>query len=1314
MVVLRVFERTLKLRNTLCFILFALPGLSGGVASAQAQTWTLLSHQPSAGVSNCLLSTDGTVMCQSGVYASHTPKGDWYKLTPDLTGSYLNGTWSQIASLPTGYEPQAYTSAVLADGRAVIVGGEYDSTGSFVLSNKGAIYDPKTNTWTSVTPPSGWPYIGDVPAAVLANGQFLIGNKLDTRLALLNPATLEWTEINPTGKGNNSNAEEGWTLLPDGTVLTVDVENAPNSERLILPGSAWITAGNTPTDLHTPGSGHAYYIAPGVYYTPPGEIGPALLRPDGTVFAEGGDGHTAIYTPAAANFNAPGTWAQGPDFPGGLHVDDGPAVLLPDGHVLAAASPGGSSQGLAFFEFDGTNLISVPATSNANSDAATWTSLLLLPNGQVLFVDGSNIVEIYAPAKTYDPSWAPTISSVPVALTSGSTYQITGTQFNGMSQGSAYGDESQNATNYPLVRITNNASGHVFYCRTHGHSAMGVATGSTPVSTNFDVPVNIEPGVSMLVVVANGIPSVPVSVTVTANPPDTTPPTVSITAPTANQTVTGSVVVMATAADNVAVASVQFRLDGNNLGSPVTSAPYQINWNTTTATNTSHSLTAVATDTSNNTGISTAVTVTVGNAGGGPSGSLTDTLVSDFSAGTGTNTYISQIGDGEVIQLPTVGTEFSGTALPTGWTVKRWGSGGSAVVNGGTVAVDGAQVGTSGTYTPGRSLDFVATFTTEGYQHVGFGVDFTSAPWAIFTTRTGGSLLARSNNGSAPTQNTVISGNWLGTPHHYRIDWNATNIVYWIDGVQVATHPVTISAALRPLISDLQVSGQKLVVDWMHMSSYSTPATFTSRVLDAGVVVPWATMLWTVDQPAGTTLAMSVRFGNTPVPDGTWTNFTPVSASGMSLTGNTRYIQHQAILSTVDATQATVLRDVTITFGASAPDRTPPTVSITAPTANQTVTGSVVVMATAADNVAVASVQFKLDGNNLGSPVTSAPYQINWNTTTATNTSHSLTAVATDTSNNTGISTAVTVTVGNAGGGPSGSLTDTLVSDFSAGTGTNTYISQIGDGEVIQLPTVGTEFSGTALPTGWTVKRWGSGGSAVVNGGTVAVDGAQVGTSGTYTPGRSLDFVATFTTEGYQHVGFGVDFTSAPWAIFTTRTGGSLLARSNNGSAPTQNTVISGNWLGTPHHYRIDWNATNIVYWIDGVQVATHPVTISAALRPLISDLQVSGQKLVVDWMHMSSYSTPATFTSRVLDAGVVVPWATMLWTVDQPAETTLAMSVRFGNTPVPDGTWTAFTSVSQSAAALTHSSRYIQYEATLSTSVTEQTVVLRDVTVTY
>ena len=71
------------------------------------------------------------------------------------------------------------------------------------------------------------------------------------------------------------------------------------------------------------------------------------------------------------------------------------------------------------------------------------------------------------------------------------------------------------------------------------------------------------------------------------------------------------------------------------------------------------------------------------------------------------------------------------------------------------------------------------------------------------------------------------------------------------------------------------------------------------------------------------------------------------------------------------------------------------------------------VTATAADNVAVAGVQFKLDGGNLGAEDTASPYGITWDTTTATNGSHTLTAVARDGAGNTTTSTGVTVTVSN-------------------------------------------------------------------------------------------------------------------------------------------------------------------------------------------------------------------------------------------------------------------------------------------------------------
>jgi hypothetical protein len=473
-----------------------------------AQTLQTLVHQPPNGAYLPFLLTDGTVMFQGNNSAT------WSKLTPDSSGSYLNGTWSQLASLPSGYSPDDVASAVLADGRVVIIGGEYNF-GNFTLTNLGAIYDPVANTWTSLAPPAGWNFIGDSPSAVMPDGKFLVGNKLDMRVAVLNPATLTWTALGsglsgPAGK-MDFNAEEGWTLLPDGTVLTCDVHSAPHSEKFIYAGvsafknQSWVSAGSTIVDLHSPSTfGCLAYGDHGQYcYFPPGEIGPAILRPNGTVFATGsnstsGPGHTAVYTPPVIPTD-PGTWTPGPDFPNGDNAGDSFAALLTNGNVLVEGNSG------RLYEFDGVNF-----TPTLNASGA----LIVLPTGQVLVANG-NLVRLYTPSNTtYSPSWAPAITTYPTTVVRGSTYQIFGRQFNGLSQAAAFGDELETATNYPLVRITNQSSGHVFYAKTHGHSSMGVATGNAIVSTNFDVPAGMETGTSSLVVVANGIPSTAVTITV--------------------------------------------------------------------------------------------------------------------------------------------------------------------------------------------------------------------------------------------------------------------------------------------------------------------------------------------------------------------------------------------------------------------------------------------------------------------------------------------------------------------------------------------------------------------------------------------------------------------------------------------------------------------------------------------------------------------------------------------------------------------------------------------------------------------------------
>jgi len=461
-----------------------------GVASAQP-AWYPLATQPTFFPSQVFLLTDGRVMVQA--YES----SNWYALTPDINGSYLNGTWSQLASTDANYAPLFYASAILPDGRLIIQGGEYNISGPAVFTTKGAVYDPYTNKWSAHSAPKGWKIVGDAQSVVLADGKFLMASCCDdpSTAAFLEGATDKWTATG-TGKADSYD-EEAFTLLPGGKVLTVDTTIHKGSEIYDPTTGAWSSAGSLPVDV-------AEYVGD--------EIGPAVLRPDGTVIQFGATAHNAVYDTNT------GTWSAAPDFPLNgsmqqLDVYDGPAALLPNGNVLVMTSPGQYMKGAQFFEWDGTNFNTEANTPNAANASSYFGRLLVLPTGGVLQTDYSKDIEIYFSTGDPDPSWEPVITEFKAKLHPGHTETLRGTQLTGLSEGGAFGDDFQDATNYPLVRIINVSTSHVFYCRTHKFSS-GVATGSTIQSTDFDIPAGVETGPSYLQVVTNGIASNSVDVTV--------------------------------------------------------------------------------------------------------------------------------------------------------------------------------------------------------------------------------------------------------------------------------------------------------------------------------------------------------------------------------------------------------------------------------------------------------------------------------------------------------------------------------------------------------------------------------------------------------------------------------------------------------------------------------------------------------------------------------------------------------------------------------------------------------------------------------
>jgi hypothetical protein len=481
----------------------------------------ICNNKPNGGT--VFLLTDGTVMINEMNVEYGTRR--WWKLTPDLDGSYVNGTWSRLAD--SNVARKYWASAVLNDGRVIICGGEYsDASGSMSQdeTNRCEIYDPVADTWTALAPPTGWNNIGDGACALLADGRFLIGNAFDRRTAVLDSAAGAW---GPDVRKNNKSSEESWLLLGDGTVVSANCNGHPAAEKFVpvdpaVPGTADVWIIDTPV----PGDSDLVEDASS-------EIGCSILMPDTTGFFAGATSNTAFYV-VPSGPSTQGSWTPGPKFPPGdpplfgdpppLGIKDGPGCLLPNGNVLLGAAPvnGKRDDYLSptyFFELDGTSF-------NRTADPPTHGvpvykgRMLLIPTGELLYAV-ENSPDIYAyrstTKKEIDPALKPVITDCPPEIGAGTTVQISGRGFHGVSGAVGYGDDSSAWTNYPIVRVTNFRTSHVQYCRTSNHTrldasgaqvvSMGVATGAAVITTTVAVPSSVEKGLADLEVVANGIAS---------------------------------------------------------------------------------------------------------------------------------------------------------------------------------------------------------------------------------------------------------------------------------------------------------------------------------------------------------------------------------------------------------------------------------------------------------------------------------------------------------------------------------------------------------------------------------------------------------------------------------------------------------------------------------------------------------------------------------------------------------------------------------------------------------------------------------------
>jgi len=433
---------------------------------------------------------------------------------------------------------------------------------------------------------------------------------------------------------------------------------------------------------------------------------------------------------------------------------------------------------------------------------------------------------------------------------------------------------------------------------------------------------------------------------------DTTPPTVTLTAPANGAKVKGSVTLSATATDNVVVASVSFLVNGVVIGTDTTS-PYSITWNSTSTADGLVSIAARAVDPSNNAATTTNSSVTVDNTPpnttitSGPTGSVASTTASFSFTATETSTFSCSLDGGA----------FSNCASPVSYT----GLAGGAH----TFQVRATDTAGNADATPASQSWTVIvppdTMITAGPTGT---VTTTSASFSFTSTITG-STFACSLDGAAFSTCT--------SPTSYT---NLTN----------GSHTFQVAATAQGITDP-------------------TPASRTWTIN----LAPDTTI---TAGPTGTVSSTSASFSFTATVGGS--TFTcsldgaafsactsPKAYSGLTNGSHT----FQVAATSQGATDPTpASRTWTV-------DTVAPTgVAITSPTNGASVTGQVTISATASDNVGLASISFYVDGQLLATD-SSAPFSTNWNTNKVSTTTHTLFVRATDAAGNITQSTTITVTV---------------------------------------------------------------------------------------------------------------------------------------------------------------------------------------------------------------------------------------------------------------------------------------------------------------
>jgi hypothetical protein len=451
-----------------------------------------------------LLLPNGDVLAKDG-----GTQGLWFLLKPDATGGYQNGTWTQTGTMNVGRT--YFGSDVLPNGNVFVVGGEYAADGGYDDSLT-EIYNLATGVWTFA--PIDPSVAGDIETETLPDGSVLVGELNGYGTEIYNPATNTWSAGGSKIRYDNSQ-EESWVKLPNGEILdydeyTSEADNRFEAEIYNPATNSWSDASNATSTLPL--------------LTVGDEMGGCVMLPNGNALFTGPDGYTAYYNTAT------NLWSAGPTMPvvsiDGVETQlaqgDAPSAVLPDGDVLMSLGPvSGGLGGPPTYIYDlnpttgvYTNVTPPSSVAPLSSKGTYSTSMMVLPTGQILLNDNTDDPAIYTPDGSPNPSWQPQINSF--VNNGDGSYTLTGTQLNGLDEGAYYGDDEQMASDYPIVQVTDTVTGNVYYATTSNWSSTDIVTGATPETVNVVLPAALGTDPFSMVVIANGISSVPIDCPLTA------------------------------------------------------------------------------------------------------------------------------------------------------------------------------------------------------------------------------------------------------------------------------------------------------------------------------------------------------------------------------------------------------------------------------------------------------------------------------------------------------------------------------------------------------------------------------------------------------------------------------------------------------------------------------------------------------------------------------------------------------------------------------------------------------------------------------